>query len=96
MVGQSGGALGTAGIGRDDDGVPPVGDLLLDVRHHGWLGEEVVDGDVEKALDLGGVEVHCDDVVGAGDGEEVGDEPGKGLAVLHILSLPLDKNWAID
>jgi hypothetical protein len=46
-------------------------------------------------LDLGGVEVHGDDVVGAGDGEEVGDEPGKGLALLRELNLPSDKDQAV-
>ena len=38
-------------------------------RHRG----EVVDREVEEALDLAGVQVDGDDAVGAGGGEHVGD-----------------------
>ena len=38
--------------------------------------EEVVDGDVEEALDLRGVEVDEESAVGAGGDEQVGDELG--------------------
>ena len=50
--------------------------MELDVGEHEGLRVEVVDGEVEEALDLAGVQVHGDDVVAAGDGEHVGDELG--------------------
>lgn len=71
---QSRRALGTSSVGRDDDPVPPAVDLGLDVPDHGHLGQEVVTGDIEEPLDLRSVQVHRDDVVTPGDGEQVGDE----------------------
>lgn len=47
-VGNSGSSLGAAGIGRDDDGLFVVGDVLLDVVLDEGLAVEVVYGDVEK------------------------------------------------
>jgi hypothetical protein len=73
-VRQSRRALGSSSVGRDDDPVPPAVDLGLDVPDHGHLGQEVVTGDIEEPLDLRGVQVHRDDVVTPGDGEQVGDE----------------------
>ena len=40
-------------------------------------GGQLVDRDVEEALDLALVQVHRQDPVGAGDGDHVGDEPGR-------------------
>jgi hypothetical protein len=42
---------------------------LLYIRHERGFGKEVVDGNVEEALDLRGVEVHGDNVVGTSHGE---------------------------
>lgn len=67
--------LGTTCVGTDDDGVFPAWDLLLDVRSEDRLGEQVVDGDIKESLDLRGVQVEGNDVVCAGDSEQVGDEP---------------------
>lgn len=53
-----------------------VDEVLADPFHRRGLGVEVVDRDVEEALDLGGVEVHGDDVVAAGGLEHVGHEFG--------------------
>src|SRR5690606_9099833 len=51
--------------------------------------EEVVDGAVEEALDLRGVQVDAHDAVGSGRLEEVGDEAGRdGLASAALLVLP--------
>ena len=41
-------------------------------------GEEVVHGDGEESLDLAGVEVHGDHVVGARAGEQLRYQPGVG------------------
>jgi hypothetical protein len=71
---KRGSTLGTSGVGGDDDGGSPVRDGGFDVADDDGFREEVVDGDVEKALDLGGVKVHGNDVVSAGNGDEVGDE----------------------
>ena len=78
--------FGTARIWADDDRVLPAGDVQLDVREHEGLRVEVVDGKVEEALDLAGVQVHGDDVVAAGDSEHVGDElGGDGRAALVLF-----------
>jgi len=60
----------------------------LDPLDFGRFGEEVVDRDVEETLDLAGVQVHGDYVVGARHGEHVGDELGRdGRAALVLLVL---------
>ena len=67
-------ALDAAGVGRDDDGVvaaePERAQLLDDDRHR----EQVVERDVEEALDLPGVEVDRERAIGARGGDEVRDE----------------------
>lgn len=50
-VGERGCALGTAGVRGDDDAVF-YGEVLLDPAQDGGLGIEVIDRDVEEALDL--------------------------------------------
>ena len=63
-------------------------EALLDVAHHHRRGEEVVGRDVEEALDLAGMQVERQHPVGAGVGDQVGDELGRdrraraGFAVL--------------
>jgi hypothetical protein len=42
--------FGTAGIGRDDDGVLPVGNIVHDPLDYGWLGEQIIHWNIEKAL----------------------------------------------
>ena len=72
-VGEPAGELAAAGVGRDDrdrfarDLAPHV---VRDQRHRG----EVVDREVEEALDLPGVQVDGDDTVGTRRGEQVGEE----------------------
>ncbi len=51
---------------------------MLDVFPQQMPAVQVVNWDVEEALVLRVVEIHSDDVVGAGAGQEVGDE-GAGL-----------------
>ncbi len=63
--------------------------MLLQHGHRG----EVVDGVVEEALDLSGVEVDGRDPIGAGGGDEIGDEPRadrfarRGLPVLTRVAV---------
>ena len=61
-------------VGHDDE----VLEVLVDevVREH-VDGGQLVDRDVEEALDLALVEVHRQDPVGAGDGDHVGDQAGR-------------------
>ena len=55
-------------------------------------GEQVVGRDVEKALDLAGVQVERQHAVGAGAGDQVGDELGRnrraraGFAILPRIA----------
>ena len=81
------GSLSTAGIRTHDDAVLDV-EVLADPAQGAWLGVQVVDGDVEEALDLRGVQVHGDDVVAAGRLQHVRDELGRdGRARLVLLVL---------
>lgn len=85
--------LRTPGVLRDDDHVPPAVHVLLDPPDDGRLGVEIVHGDLEEALHLGGVEVHRDDVVHPGDGQEVRDHLGGDTApvLLHLALLDVGK-----
>ena len=79
--------LRPAGIRADDDGVLDA-DVVADPAQHARLGVQIVDGHVEEALDLAGVQVHGDDVVAAGRLQHVGDQLGRdGRARLVLLVL---------
>lgn len=91
--------LGTTGVGTDDDSVLPIGDLLLDIAHHAWFRPQVVDWNVEEALDLRSVQVHCDNVVRSSHRQEVCDEstpPLSAKTLLHrapLLVHSLCRDW---
>ena len=77
-----------ADVGRDDHEVCRPAIALLDVLGEDRRGEEVVDRDVEEALDLPGMQVEGQHPVGAGRGDQVGHQLGRdrrarpGFAVL--------------
>ena len=79
-----------AGVLGDDDAILVILDVSLNVYGDSGLGKEAVDGDLEEALELGGVEVHGHDVVHSRDMEHVCDElggdgaPGLLLALLGV------------
>jgi len=78
--------FGTTSIRTNDDSTLPTWNVLLDVGNDERLRVQVVDGEVEKALDLAGVQVHGDHMVAAGDGEHVSDElGGDGRAALVLF-----------
>ena len=66
----------TTSIRTDDDSILPPSNVLLDVRNDERLRVKVVDGEIEKPLDLASVQVHGDHMVAASDGEHVGDKLG--------------------
>src|ERR1700716_1628347 len=74
-LGHRPGPAGAADVRRDhhDVLVVPVADVLGNDLQRG----EVVEGDVEEALDGIGVEVEGDDPVGAGQGDDVGHQLGR-------------------
>ena len=81
------GARHAAHVGRHDDEVVER-ELADRVEDHGRR-EEVVDRNVEEALDLRRVEVHREDPVGARRGQEVGHELRRDRdARLVLLVLP--------
>ena len=81
--------LGTSSVRTNDNTIPPPLDVLLDVRNHQRLRVQVVDRDVEKPLDLTGVQVHGNDMVAPGDGEHVGHQlRGDGGPRLVLLVHP--------
>ena len=69
------GAQHAADIGRDDDQVP-LGQAFADVLHQHRRGVEVIDRDVEEPLDLRGMEVEGEHPIGAGGGDQIGDQLG--------------------
>ena len=65
-----------ANVRRDDhDLVLAV--ALLDIVDHHRAAEEVIGRDVEEALDLAGVQVDGQDAVGAGRGDQIGNQLGR-------------------
>lgn len=64
-------ALGPAGVRRDDDGVLKVRDIIADVTLQQRAAIQVIDGDIKKALILGIVKVHRDDMIRASTCQEV-------------------------
>ena len=81
------GAHHAADVGRHHGQVAVVR-ACPDVAGEHRAGVEVVDRDVEEALDLAGMQVERQHAVGAGMGDQVGDQLGgdrrarAGLAVL--------------
>ena len=65
-----------ADVGRDDHDVGQVVFLLHVARHHRH-GEQIVGRDVEEALDLAGMQVERQHAVGAGPGDQIGDQLGR-------------------
>ena len=59
----------------------------LNVAHHGRRAEQIVGRDIEKSLDLAGVEVDGQHPVGAGAGDEIGDELGRDRRARRRLSI---------
>ena len=68
--------FGTTSIRTNDDSILPAWNVSLDVGNDERLRVQIVDGKVEKALDLAGVQVHGDHMVAASDSEHVSDELG--------------------
>ena len=87
---EGAGAGGAAHIGRDDHDILVVLAEFLDVVLDEDVGTgQVIDRNVKKALDLGCVQVHGQDSVRPGGGDEVGDElGGDGVAALGFAVLP--------
>lgn len=79
--------LGAAGVRADDDDVLGAA-VLANPAQHAGLRVEIIYRYVEEALDLGGVQVHRNDVVAAGSLQHVRDEfGGDGRAALVLLVL---------
>ena len=82
-------ALDAAGVRRHDDrdvAAEAEDAELLDQHRH---REQVVERDVEEALDLAGVEIHRERAIGAGGGDQVRDQlRGDRRARLGLAVLP--------
>ena len=63
-------------------------ELVHVVFHEGYIAQQVIQRNVEEALNLGGVQIHGQDPVSAGGGEHIGNQfcgdgvPGLGFTVL--------------
>lgn len=80
------GAFHAAGIGRNDDRIAFHG--FTQGVEHDRRGEKVINGAVEKALDLSGVEIDGDKALGAGDMMQ----SATSLALMGALGLTL-RSW---
>jgi len=91
-AGQGAGAHHAADVGRDDHQVVAAGVVFLDVlRQHGGR-DQIVGRNIEEALDLAGVQIHRQDAVGAGAGDQIGHQLGRdrraaaGLTILTRIA----------
>src|SRR5579875_166611 len=50
-------------------------------------GVQMIDGDIEKALNLRGMQVESQHPIGAGGGQQVGDQLGRDRYAAHILTV---------
>ena len=79
--------LHAARIRRDDRQIGQI--QLAEVAHQHRAGEEVIDGNIEEALNLGGVQIDKQGAIGACGRQQVGDElgaDGYARAVFAILA----------
>src|SRR5205085_3915756 len=84
---EEAGALHAAGIGRNHGQLRQV--HAFDVIDQHRRGKQVIDGNIEKALDLHGVQIDHQGAVGAGGGKQVGDQlgaDGSARAVFAVLA----------
>lgn len=68
------GSLRATSIWTDYDRLLEIWDLVLNVFFQKRPPVQVIDGDIEEPLILGIMQVHRDDMVGAGAGEKVCNE----------------------
>jgi hypothetical protein len=82
--------LSTTSIRTDNDTLLDV-QVLPDPSQGTWLGIEVINRDVEEALDLTGMQIHGDDVIATGRlqhvGNQLGTDWGSGLVLLVLASV---------
>ena len=76
-------ALDAAGVGRDDDRL--LREALRRSSIRTGMRVQMIDRDVEEALDLAGVQVDRQHAVGAGGGEQVGDQLRAEIGVRGLL-----------
>ena len=91
MTGIDVGLLGAAHVGGGDGKVVEVHGL--DIGDEDRAGPEVIDGDVEEALDLGGVQFAGHHAVATGCGEHVGYQfrgDGNARTVFAVLAGPAE------
>jgi len=88
LVGECSGAGDGADVRRDNHHFLGMIELLEIVFDEDRIPQQVVHGDIEEALDLGGMEVHGEHAVSAGGLDHVGDELGRdGVAALGLAVL---------
>ena len=89
LLSEGAGAGHRANVGRDHHHILAlVTELLGVIIHKDGVAQQVIHGDVEEALDLGGVEVHGQHTVSTGSGDHVGHQLGRdGIAGLGLAVL---------
>lgn len=89
--------LSSTSIRTDNDSLPIVGNVVLDVLAQKMAAVKVVNGNVEEALVLGVVQVHGDDMVSTSTGQQVRDYVGVSIVggqAEQFVNVPSVPAWA--
>ena len=92
LLRKGAGAADGADIGGDNNKLGVVkfffGEFLQIVAYKGGVAQQMIQGDIEEALNLRGVQIHGQHPVSAGGGDHIGDELcGDGVAALGLAIL---------
>ena len=74
-------------IRADHDDVLGVQILVLEIPRQGRSCIQMVDRHVKKALDLRGVQVHCQDPIGTGSGDQIRNQLGRDRSATLVLAV---------
>ena len=89
--GKRPGSFNPAGIRRDNNHIVP--EIISYIIDENRCRKQVVHRNVEKSLDLAGMQIHGDDSVGAGNGEHIGNQfgadrhPGRDFFILPGIAV---------
>jgi len=93
-VGDGGSSLCATSVGRHDNAVLDF-EVVADPAESAGFSVEVVDGDIEEALDLRSVEIHSDDMVAAGGLKHVSHQTSSdgGARFVLLVLAGVGKVW---
>ena len=84
---MSKGPLDASFVWAHHDDVLGVQVLVLEIPRQGRSRIQMVDRYVKKALDLRGVQVHCQDPIGTGSGDQIRNQLGRDRSAPLVLAV---------